>query len=73
MKNRVITCPVHPEVRDIVRLSGDLTAAFRRLRRRLKRCRSCPAYEGCPLLVQFGSEIQAALAAVREEMMIGDL
>ncbi len=70
MKVTVVTCPVDPDVREIARLSGDLAAAFRRLRRSLKRCDTCKAAGGCPLISQFKAETRAALEEVREELSI---
>jgi hypothetical protein len=62
-----LNCPIKPDVEKITRLSTDLTAAFSKLRRDLKRCRSCPFFEDCAFRSQFNASVQAALTQVIEE------
>lgn len=44
-----------------------LVKSMRRLRRKLSSCKECAGYENCPVLMEFNSDVTAAITQITEE------
>jgi hypothetical protein len=67
------TCPIQPEMDDILRKSQDVSAALAQLRQARRHCRTCPAYgtpqeSTCPFWRDFNAQIRQAISEVIAEL-----
>jgi hypothetical protein len=83
--NSSLRCPLHADVCRIANLGNDLAVALHRLKRRIKTCqRACQGFPAksattqtdppsplCDQLVNFNTQVQAAVSAVLEEWDTG--
>ncbi len=60
-------CPILAESERVRDLSNDLAKTMRKLRRDLNKCARCPAFEGCAVLKDLNTVVQAALDQVMDE------
>ncbi len=67
MRKMVPECPAAQNVRQICRLSRNLTRALGRLHQELSRCRQCDLGDDCPLLDQFYAQVDTAIQEVVRE------
>jgi hypothetical protein len=61
------TCPVIQEAQNILAMSGNLTRAMRRLRKKMNRCSSCEFAGACPEMRHFQSQIITAIVELTDE------
>jgi hypothetical protein len=66
------TCPVLADAARITDLAQDIQRAMRRLRRDLDRCKTCPAGERCPVLLNYQDQISQAITEVLSELDISN-
>ena len=71
MKCLAKRCLLTGEVSNVVRLSGNLTQAIRRLRKNLAKCSKCDADGNCPLKIKFNQDVQTAITQVTDEWNLG--
>jgi hypothetical protein len=65
-------CPILDDQARINDLSEDLVRAMRKLRRDLDACNRCPAYESCPILMEFNAAVQTAIQEINDEWNRGE-
>lgn len=68
-----IQCPLLDDMQQVREHSQSLFTAMRRLRRKLRTCNECEGYENCPILMEFNSEVQAAVQQIMEEWSLDAL
>jgi hypothetical protein len=64
-------CDVVREANEVLRKTEDLTKAYRKLKRSLKKCADCDFGDGCPAMRQESAAIDAALNQLVDEWGIG--
>lgn len=57
-------CPLFEDLQQVREQSRDLVKSMRRLRRKLRTCRRCTAFENCLVLAEFNADLQAAISQV---------
>ena len=64
-------CPLYPEMQSIQESSKALAKSIRRLRRKLNVCKSCEAFEDCPVMAEFNRSVQTAIQEISDEWNLG--
>ena len=66
------TCPVAQDAQQIQDLTTTTVKAMRKLRKDLRRCKTCSCLEDCPIKTNLHESIQAALDQIYEEWNLYD-
>jgi hypothetical protein len=61
------SCPIKPDVEDVVINSASLAKSLRKLKHDLKLCRSCSFLDSCNLRSDFIKKVNTAISEVQAE------